>query len=77
MPPRTKTPEPEVVKLEGRWTEVDGKAVWQRPHAGELCDQGCGLHPLPAGATQFSCEHGTWDLDIRPAAKPGDPPPVE
>lgn len=44
-------------------------------HAQDLCAE-CGLHPIPAGATQFSCEHGTWDLTDpgpRPSAPPAEP----
>lgn len=44
-------------------------------HASELCAE-CGQHPLPLGSTQFSCEHGTWNLGDpgpRPAAPPAEP----
>lgn len=34
-------------------------------HFAELCAL-CGQHPVPDGATSFTCEHGTWDLTAVP-----------
>lgn len=74
-----KTPETATTKvvLEGLWVadRETGAVAWKAPHANELCPEGCGQHELPAGATQFSCDHGTWDLTVRPGEKPGDAQP--
>lgn len=67
---RAKAEKAEKVTLEGRHeiqTDDGGnnpRRVFVAPHASELCPE-CGVHTLPVGATQYSCEHGTWDLTIQ------------
>ena len=61
--PEPPTPEPTPAPVEvSRETEAETETV--RPAPVTPCEHGCGaVHPVPADATGFACEHGSWTRD--------------